>query len=166
METQKNPRLIVGTPASAHLYAPSSSPPIPETTEARWMALVANEAWPSWRALEPVLGAFVRETPLSESPWMIAAWVPLSGRASSRGGYLLDVLGQWAPYAHAWRTALAPAITAIPADLVGPLPADAPAFFWRESPGLGRDLLARRWGLSRGIPYARLRQMLSPPYVC
>lgn len=43
---------------------------------------------------------------------------------------------------------------------------DAPAFFWRETPGLGQDLLARRWGLSRGIPYARLRQMLNPPYVC
>lgn len=130
------------------------------------MALVANEAWPSWRALEPVLGAFVRETPLSESPWLIAAWADLSGRVLSRGGYLLDVLGQWAPHAPAWRTALAPVITAIPADLVGPLPVNAPALFWRESPGLGRDLLARRLGLSRGIPYARLRQMLSPPYVC
>ena len=162
METQKNP----GTLASAHPCLSSSSPPIPETTEARWMALVANEAWPSWRALEPVLGALVRETPLSEAPWLIAAWASLSGRALSRGGYLLDVLGQWAPHAPAWRTALASVITATPADLVGPLPADAPAFFWRESPGLGRDLLARRWGLSRGIPYARLRQMLSPPYVC
>ena len=130
------------------------------------MALVANEAWPSWRALEPVLGALVRETPLSEAPWLIAAWASLSGRALSRGGYLLDVLGQWAPHAPAWRTALASVITATPADLVGPLPADAPAFFWRDVPGSGRDLLARRWGLSRGVPYARLRQMLSPPYVC
>lgn len=59
---------------------------------ALFQRLTHNETAPSWRALEPALGAFVRAAHTEDLPGLAALWRALPDLPARRGGYLLDLV--------------------------------------------------------------------------
>ncbi|MDA8119906.1 MAG: hypothetical protein M0Z85_07660 [Gammaproteobacteria bacterium] len=128
---------------------------------ALFQRLTHNETAPSWRALEPALGAFVRAAHTEDLPGLAALWRALPDLPARRGGYLLDLVAH-VREVPGWRAGLVAEGVSPRVERTGA----RPAFYAGDPPGSGQDLLAERWGLSRGVLYERLRQMMRAPYVC
>lgn len=81
-----------------------------------------------------------------------------------RGGYLLELLCFFPSSASLWQDQLSPWLDA----LAKGLPTDLPraTFYPGDSRNVPGDELARRWHLSAGVLYDRLKRRLAPPYVC
>lgn len=68
--------------------------------------LTHNETSPSWRALEPALGAFVRHAATPDLPALATLWRTFPDLPARRGGYLLDLVAHMREVP-GWRAALA-----------------------------------------------------------
>lgn len=116
-------------------------------------AVVRNEAFASYRDMEPALGVVLRA--------LVGGWRPategLRGVVGQRAGYLVSVAMELgAPRDGAWLDALRARI----GDAV------AAPFFHRERVfAPTSDALALQWGLTGGLERARLRQLLAWPHV-
>lgn len=119
----------------------------------RFESVVRNEAFATYRDMEPDLGVVLRA--------LVGGWRPspegLHGIAAQRAGYLVSVAMELgAPRDGMWLDMLQSRVGG----------AVAAPFFHRERVfAPTADALAQRWRLTRGLERARLRQLLAWPHV-
>lgn len=122
------------------------------------LTVCRNESVTSYRDFELSLIPVARA--------LLDGWRPdlstLRGIARQRAGYLIDLLTGWMSETQTrlWLQKLD--------DLADQQEDFTSGPFFHRDPVAGpcQDEVARRWGLTRGLNVARLRQALEPPYLC
>lgn len=122
------------------------------------------------REAEPVLGAFVRETPLEAAQRLSQVLRSLESDNDDpqrlrlrRAGYALSLLGYFSPRS-GWTHRIGDAVR----RASNHVPSNAPLASFYELGPLNHcnDQALNRWRLGSGTPYDRLKRLLRPPYAC
>ncbi|MDD2749416.1 hypothetical protein [Acidithiobacillus albertensis] len=123
------------------------------------------------RDMEPVLGYFLRHAdPADDLAWLMDAFLAAFDAGNwavvQRGGYVLDLLCFFSDDLEQWQKK---GLLLRLNDYSEKLPREIPeiAYFPQDSRKTAhQDFIVRRWHLSSGALYDRLKQLLRPPYVC
>lgn len=127
----------------------------PKVAENSFLAVCNNESLASYRDMERVLSVVVNA--------LLEGWTPpmqaLTGPSKRRAGYLLEMMADWLPE-HRLPQQLTQQVQQAAKEVVASHEKAVP-FFHADLPApKNYDELAVKWGLSRGLDYSRLKQLV------